>query len=220
MIGLEQTKKKRNSKGKMVKAKFSLENAVDNDASGEDVRLSRKTGDKEKADPKLKCKGRDGCCESNPGSYLMKCNGCKQRYHSQCQGLVADAVAAILEFDLLWLCVRCKPSLMAILGAGRHLESRISEAESNIMNALNEVRPAIDLRNQIENKMKTMEKSLTELAEQQSKVESSIREQEVVQEMPKFSNDPRRSADQRKQFMLSRDKDERDKNLILHNIPN
>ena len=69
-------------------------------------------------------------------------------------------------------------------------------------------------------KIKTMEKSLAELAEQQSKVESSIREQkEAVQEMPKFSKDLRSSADKLKQFVLSRDKDERDMNLILHNIP-
>lgn len=190
------------------------------------------------------------CSDEVAGQASIRCSGCKYRCHPRRDGQISEALVAMAEFDLLWLCNECKPAMETNIDAGKRIESKISETEKKILRVLDNVKPtklleegkliesrileserkivsALDtvkptqvLIEQIEDRMAKLEKSFIDLREQQSRVESTIKEQKgAVEGMPKVSQDLRSSADQLKQLMLAKDNEERETNLILHNIP-
>ena len=111
--------------------------------------------------------------------------------------------------------------LMAMLDAGRHLKSRISDTEQKILSAINDVKPSISAEfEQIRIRIEKIEKSFSEIKEQQTRVEHSVQEQhQAVQEMPKFSKVLKNSAEQIRKIVETKEKEGREVNLILHNIP-
>ena len=169
---------------------------------------------------KLICKGGKQVCGKPVGGTCIRCDGCRDWFHPGCQELSVEAFAAISKYEFIWLCGDCKPCLMTMLEAGKKLDERIAEAERKIMGAIEVVKPSSDMVRDIGTRIQTIEKSFTELKDQQNRVEASIREQkQVVQEMPRVSQDLKSSADQLKRFVQSKDKEGRETNLILHNIP-
>ena len=60
------------------------------------------------------------------------CDGCKSWFRPKCKGLSVEAFRALSKYDFLWLCISCKPRVMAILDVGMNLESRIEKAEKKI----------------------------------------------------------------------------------------
>ena len=174
-----------------------------------------------KGKKKNTCKGGPKVCGLPlAGKDCIRCDGCKQWYHPKCQDLSMEAFAAISKYEFLWLCLECKPHLMTMLETGKKVSERVSEAENKIMTALNELTSDGSFKKQIDSRIAMIEKSFVELKEQQSRVETSIKEQkEAVQEMPKVTQDLRSSASQLKKIVESRDKEDRETNVILHNIP-
>ena len=194
-----------------------------------------------KTEKTVTCKGGTKVCGQIITGESLECDGCKFCYHWICQGLSYEAYVAISKHKLLWLCLECKPNLMTMLATGRQINLRISEAENKIMSAMAEAKPSSALDQQAETRIERIEKSFSELKEQQNRVERSIKEQkeavqemkeqqnrvecsikeqkEVVQGMPKVSQDLKSSADQLRRIMETRDKESRETNIILHNIP-
>ena len=170
---------------------------------------------------KLICKGgKQVCGKLVVGTNCIRCDGCRYWFHPRCQELSVEAFAAISKYGFIWLCQECKPCLIVMLETGKILDARIAEAERKIMGAIEDVKPSSDVVKDIGTRIQTIEKSFAELKDQQNRVEATIREQkQVVQEMPKVSQDLKSSADQLKKFVQSKDKEGREANVILHNIP-
>ena len=79
----------------------------------------------------------------------------------------------------------------------KHIDLRITEAESKIISVLKETAPKASLAKQLEDKINKIEKSLEEFKEQQKRVETSINEhRESVQNVPNISEKIKQSADQ------------------------
>lgn len=73
---------------------------------------------------------------------------------------------------------------------------------------------------QLTDKIQQMEKSVSEIKEQQRKIEVSMKEQkEAVQAVPRCTEELKNSAHEIKRYVESQDKEDRDSNIILHNIP-
>ena len=101
-----------------------------------------------------------------------------------------------------------------------HAELRIAQAESKIISALKEATGNENPAKQLEDRMNEMEKSFSKLKEQQVRVEMIIKEyKEAVQKMSQASEEIKQSADQLQKIVQSRDKEKRDLNVIIHNIP-
>ena len=148
------------------------------------------------------------------------CDGCKSWFHPKCQGLSVEAFRALSKYDFLWLCISCKPKVMAILDVGMNLESRIEKAEKRILESLSETQATNQFHTQLKDKILKMEKSVNQIKEQQTKMETSMKEQrEAVQAVPRCTEELKNSAHEIKRFVVSQDKEDRECNIILHNIP-
>ena len=180
----------------------------------------------------MKCDCIDGkklCDMSTPGKDSIICDICKQAFHEKCQGLSTEAHEAIKKYKLFWMCGTCKQEIVTLKDKDgkespkfqvEHIKLRITEAESKIISVLKETAPEAGLTKQLEDKIAKIEKSLKEFKEQQTRVETSINEhKESVQNMPKVSEKIKQSADQLQKIVQTRDKENRDQNIILHNIP-
>ena len=100
--------------------------------------------------------------------------------------------------------------------------ARIEEAEKKIMAALKESKHQDDMGKRLESKIKGMEKIVSDqIKEQQSRVEASLKVQsEAVQAMPKYTDELKKSAIEIKKLVESKeDKERRQRNVLLHNIP-
>ena len=189
---------------------------------GSDVVLNKP----DKENMKSRCQsGKKACDVSTSGKDCITCDVCKQTFHEQCQGLCPDAHAAVKKYKLFWVCTECKQELVTMKEerhnpVAEHVELRIAEAESKIISALKEATGNEDPTKQLEDRMNEMEKSFSELKEQQIRVEMTIKEhKEAVQKMPQVSEEIKQSADQLQKIFQSKDKENREQNVIVHNIP-
>ena len=148
------------------------------------------------------------------------CDGCKSWFHPKCQGLTLEAFRALSKYDFLLLCISCKPKFMAILEVGMSLEMCIKKAEKRILESLSESWVSNQFHTQMKDKIQQMEKSVSQIKEQQTKMESVMKEQkEAVQAVLRCTKELRNSAHEIKRFVVSQDKEDRKCNIILHNIP-
>ena len=116
----------------------------------------------------------------------------------------------------------CKPKFAEIVDIGKHIVTRIDEAEKNILTLLRNSKPRDDMGKKLEGKISNMEKAVVDqIKEQQSKAEATLKEQkEAVQAMPKYSEELKKSAQELKEIVkIKEDKEMRQKNILLHNIP-
>ena len=170
------------------------------------------------------CKGkteRGGCTIMDKDTVIV-CKLCETEFHPACQDLSAEAHKAISKHKLLWLCLYCKNKLISMNEMEKRMEKRIEETEKTILKAIMEVKPIEDIKKNLEAKIANMETAVIEkIKEQQVMVESSLREQQqVVKEMPKFTAELKTSAKELKELVVSKDdKDNREKSMLLHNIP-
>ena len=168
------------------------------------------------------CKGGQKVCgmKITGKEDSIMCDACKDWFHPKCQGLSVDAFRALTKYDFIWLCVVCKPKFMAILEIGKTLETRIEKAENKILESLWETKTTDQFHVQLKDKIQQMEQSVSEIKEQQRKIETSMKEQkEAVQAVPRCTEELKNSAHEIKRYVESQDKDDRDSNIILHNIP-
>ena len=152
----------------------------------------------------------------------IRCDGCEGWFHPKCQGLTAEAFKALVKFDFIWLCDTCKPSLSSMIQLGKHLEARIEAAEHKILSMLDQSCPKKDLTKQLESKISSMEKTVMgKIREHQEKVTTTLQEQsKVVEAMPKYTSEINQSALDLKTLIMSKeDRDNRETNLLLHNMP-
>ena len=178
------------------------------------ARKSRKT--------RYTCKGGQKVCGLPIASKedCIMCDGCKEWFHPKCQGLSVEAFIALSEYDFTWLCMACKPKVTALLDMGIScLENRIAEAEKKILDTLKE-QTQDDSRAHLTEKIGHLEKAVGQLCETQAKVEVFMREQKkAVQTVPQYTEELKHGAAEIKKFMQAQNKDERENNIILHNIP-
>ena len=174
------------------------------------------------------CKGgpqRLGCdlkLQPTDIELFIECDMCKSCYHPQCQGLSDDAYNAHSEHNFIWLCTECEPKFFEAVDIGRRIEARIDKVEKNILSAVKGNKPNEEIGQMFENKMQSMEKSVVDqIKEQHAKTEQKLKEQEeAVQAVPRVSEELRNSAHEIKEIMRRKDdKDMREKNVLLHNIP-
>ena len=187
------------------------------------------------------CAGGTKTCnqELSDEDKSIMCDGCERWFHYQCQNLSLEAFQALSGSDLVYLCLECRPNMKNLLKRGIQLECRIMEAEKKIMAAINRISLGEDTNTKLEEKFTSMEttvmkemnkhqvnvktsleKSFAEIIKQQTRVESTVKEQnQAVQEMPKFSKVLKNSAEQIKKIVETKEKEGREANLILHNIP-
>ena len=170
---------------------------------------------------KLTCKGGKKVCGLPlSGTDCIRCDGCKHWFHPKCQELSVEAFAAISKYEFLWLCMDCKPDLMAILGAGKYLETRIADAERKIIESVNEAKCSSDFQRNIESRIEMIEKTFAEIKEQQTRVESSIQEQKAaVQEMPKVSQDLRKSFAEIKEQQIRVESSIQEQKVAVQEMP-
>lgn len=142
----------------------------------------------------------------------ITCEGCGERYHPKCQGLSENAVSAVRQFSLPWLCWNCHPKVKAMLQSGkqRHLSKQATEANASAEIKSNEVEQNIE---QIQRQIADMEKAIVEqIKEQQNKMELYMNEQKET-----FKTMPTVTAEQMVQ--AKDDRENRERNVLLHNIP-
>ena len=77
------------------------------------------------------CKGGDKVCGLAITSKedCIRCDYCKDWYHPKCQELTVNAFRAVSKYDL-WVCTHCKPNVMALMKAGKGLETCIERSEN------------------------------------------------------------------------------------------
>ena len=151
----------------------------------------------------------------------ITCDGCGERYHPKCQGLSENAVSAVRQFSLPWLCWNCRPKVKEMLQSGkeRHLSEQATEANASAEINSNEVQRNIE---QIQRQIADMEKAIVgQIREQQNKMELYMNEQkEAVKAMPTVTAQLKDSAHELKQMVQAKDdRENRERNLLLHNIP-
>lgn len=151
----------------------------------------------------------------------IRCDACGSWFHPRCQGLKQDAFNAVVKHELTWLCITCKPNLLTYVEMGKQIDSSLKESEERIMKALGELKDS-HIREELGKRMNCMEeKVVSKINEQQAHMESTLEKQtRVVEAVPKVTTELRHSAEELKKFMSdSKDKEIREKNIILHNIP-
>ena len=167
------------------------------------------------------CRGGQKVCGLSISSKddSIMCDSCKNWFHPKCQGLTVDAFKALSKYDFLWLCIHCKPKFMALLEIGKGIEARIETAEKKIIESFKEAKGK-DHQKQLEEKIQQMEKSVSQIKEQQTKLGSSMNEQsKAVQAVPKYTEELKNSAQEIRKFVESQDREGRENNIIVHNIP-
>ena len=103
---------------------------------------------------------------------------------------------------------------------GNSLEMRIEKAEKKILDSLSETKPTQQFHMQLKDKIQQLEKSIEQVKEQQTKIETSMKEQkEAVQAVPRHTEELKKSAHEIKRFVESQEKEDRENNITLHNIP-
>ena len=177
-----------------------------------------------KVKPKYICKGGDKVCGLTIADEddSVGCDLCDDWFHLECQGITVEAFNILSEFDFIWLCPRCKPNFMNMLKLGTKLESKMEAVEQKILGALKPTEPTQDMSKELEKKLVAMEEVVTErLVEQQKEVEKSLKAQkEVVQSMPKIQSELQKSTQELKKMIEKNDdKEKREVNIIIHNIP-
>ena len=168
------------------------------------------------------CKGGQKVCGlsvSRKGDSSIRCDSCKDWFHPRCQGLSMDAFRALSKYDFLWLCIDCRPKFEAILELGKNLETRIAEAERKILDSVSAA-ASKDGHERLTRKIDQMEKAITQMKDQQSKIEVAVNEQkDAVKSVPKCTEALKTSALEIKKIVQIQNRDSRESNVILHNIP-
>lgn len=152
----------------------------------------------------------------------IRCDVCKLWYHPRCQGLSIEAFRAHGKYDFMWLCLECKPRFNDVVDAGKRILSRIDDAEKKILTVLTENKQQGDVGKRLEGKIMAMEKMVSEqIKDQQAKVEALLKAQkEAAQAMPKYSEELKKSANEFKKLVETKeDKERRERNVLIHNIP-
>ena len=138
------------------------------------------------------CKGGDDTCNQafKEGELSIECDGCKNWYHPECQGLTRGAFDAITEHELFWLCILCRKHFSEAQSFKTHVKKELSETETRIGRKVEEVKVLVEkvIDAKVNEGMKKVEVRIGE---------SSTALKKVVQE----------------QYL------DRSKNLILHNLP-
>ena len=173
---------------------------------------------------KYLCKGGEKDCglALTEREDSIMCDMCKCWFHPKCQGLSIDAFRAHAKYDFIWLCIECKPRFAEMADVNRHIVSRIDQAEKNILSALKDKEHNEGHGGKIESKILGMEKMVVEqMKEQQNRTEVALKAQnEVVREMPKYSEVLQKSVHELKEIVKTKeDKEYREKNIMIHNIP-
>ena len=168
------------------------------------------------------CKGGDKVCGLAITSKedCIRCDYCKDWYHPKCQELTVNAFRAVSKYDLLWVCIHCKPNVMALMKAGKGLETCIERSEAKILDSLKESKVNNDFHEELKEKIQKMEETVSQIREKQITLETSMKEQkEVVKAVPKYSEELKNSAQKIEKLVDTQGKENRDRNIILHNIP-
>ena len=110
---------------------------------------------------------------------------------------------------------------MTILEIGQTLETRIEKEENKILESLQETVSTDLFHVQLKNKIQQMEKSVSEIKEQQRKVGTSVknRKKQSKQFQCMYKEELKNSALEIKGYVESQDKEDRDSNITQHNIP-
>ena len=150
----------------------------------------------------------------------IECVLCKLWYHSHCQGLSEEAFMAHKQYDFVWLCIDCKPRFLEITEGRKEIVARLDQVEKSILSALKS-EEKVNAEKRLETKIANMEKIVELIREQQTKTDEALKEQrEAVRVVPKVSEELKKSAHELKAFVKSKEeKETRDKNILLHNIP-
>ena len=100
---------------------------------------------------------------------------------------------------------------MAILEVGMSLEMRIDKAEKRILESLSESQVSNQFHIQLKDKIQQMEKSVNQVNEQQTKMESAMKEQkEAVQDVLSYTEELKNSVHEIKRLVVSQDKENRE----------
>ena len=169
------------------------------------------------------CKGGKKVCGQPVvyGKESIQCDLCDEWYHPKCQGLSIEAYRALVDYDFIWMCMNCRPSLMDVLKLGKSIEEKLEAVEKKIMGALNEFSTKPETSERVEEKITALEKVVAEGMKQQVEVGKSLKTQsELVQSMPKLQVEIQKSARELKALVEKKEESERrEVNLIVHNVP-
>ncbi|KAF0306583.1 hypothetical protein FJT64_021941 [Amphibalanus amphitrite] len=107
-----------------------------------------------------------------------------------------------------------------MLELNKGLENRIEQAEKRIVDSIKEAHSKDVVGEQLQDKIKQMEKTVKAIKDQQMKLDSAVAEQkEAAKEVPKFTEQLKNSTKEIKRMVDSQGKAGRECNLIIHNIP-
>ena len=219
-------KEKRNKKRVKNEAEMVCKNDKEIGQANEGSHTDTGTGDNI-------CGGRtkNGACKKivAPEERSIGCGICQRRFHVECTGISADGVQAMVDHDLSWMCRDCRDSipefrqLIVDRQSSRHdykLLSKMSDKLDELQDAVKSLAANKSLEQKLDQKIASIEKSVNEITQQQSRVEKTIGEhKDSVGTMPKFSEEIRQSAGEIKKLLQSTEKASRHHNIILHNIP-
>lgn len=173
---------------------------------------------------KYSCRGGKKACglTITDGEDSVCCDMCEEWYHPKCQGLTMDAFRALSSYDFLWLCSSCRPKFMGTLKTGKQIEAKLEDVEQKILGALESSRTEAKSTKQLEEKIASLEKMMMgKMNQQQVEVEKSLKvHEEVVQSMPELQSQLKKSTQELKKLVEKKeDKETREVNIIIHNIP-
>ena len=198
------------------------EGEVEKDQTKEQGKKLGFTPVKNKRKGRYICKGGEQDCglQLTDKDDCIMCEGCDGWFHPKCQELSEGAFAALSEHDLMWVCNECRPHIRAKIETGRNVINRIEEVETKLLTAFKGNTP--NHFEKMEAKLAEMEKSLTEeLTKQKKDVERALQSQkDVALNLPKYCSDMQRSTQELRKIVVDKEnRDAREKNIIIHNIP-
>ena len=171
----------------------------------------------------------------------IRCDVCETWFHPKCQGITIRAFQVIAEYKLFWPCDTCREKLESTKNIIKYLDEKLETLGREIQVE----RKSIDekLVAKLEEGLNQIEVALDrKLAEQKKAVETSLKMQEEViensvkaqaegkqsyadmvaksvKDIPKFTEELKNSAVNLTKMVESRkEKEQRENNLILHNV--
>ena len=156
------------------------------------------------------------------GKAAIRCEGCGDWFHLECQSLSLDAFEAVTKHHLLWLCDVCRPRIKEQMDIEKKIESKIASMEEKILNALKTSKLQTNSEEGLENKFASIEKNVFDkMEDRESKVNAALQEHEkMVRAMPKYASEIQKSAQELQELIKRKDeRGTRETNVLIHNIP-
>lgn len=169
-----------------------LDSDVSSDGESAGASAWNKVGKKGKKVKRARyiCKGCNKAILSNDNEVSVECESCEHWFHPECQGLCRKAFNVVDQYNLFWICIKCRKDFAEKKNERKQVKMDIDLTEKHIIGKIDEVKTLVTnmIDKKVDDGVKKMEMKIGE---------SSTILRKAVQE---------KSVD-------------RTRNLIVHNLP-